>query len=156
MTTLACPNCSGTHLAFDFDAVVTVNVKDGELQGVSVGGALGDLPYQLLCRDCDHEVLSRTFKPQENDPAGAAIITPMTEQVDKLLQDAPQVTHISTPWQSTLFSQLEGGFAFYDTHVICTNCWCQTENEYGITQDAAHQPCTSIHGSAHAPQRVRL
>lgn len=50
---LRCPNCRGTDLTFDWDAVITVNVKDGQLDHVTIGGVFGVLPDKLMCADCD-------------------------------------------------------------------------------------------------------
>lgn len=48
-TPLACPECGNTDLTFDYDGVVTINLVDGRLDHVTVGGVLEVPPDRFFC-----------------------------------------------------------------------------------------------------------
>lgn len=98
---IACPACGSTDLAFDYDAAVTINVVDGQLESVNIGGVIDVSPDQLFCRGCDK------------------VIRPLTEQNMDLSEHASDViSGLLADADRQLLDDLSGGFSRYHNPVI--------------------------------------
>ncbi len=54
---MECPNCGSTEFVFDWSAVISIRVREGEtIEGVVVGGVLGGNPDYFICYECGKEI----------------------------------------------------------------------------------------------------
>lgn len=55
MANTPCPTCGSNDVTLDYDGVISVHVRDGELISVTSGGVLDSVPAGMFCHKCDYE-----------------------------------------------------------------------------------------------------
>jgi hypothetical protein len=143
---LACPKCGSTDLAFDYDGVVTINVVDGELASVNVGGVLDVSPDQLFCRGgCGVEIRPLTEAHMDLSEHASDVIADLLAGADRQLLD-----------------DLSNGFSRYDTEIVCTKCHHSLRKEddgHWLRRSGPRRPenridlAVCIDGGSHEPTR---
>lgn len=101
---IACPSCGHTDVTFGWDGVVSVNVVDGVVQSIEVGGVFGVQPDRFMCGGCG---TSAEITTTSVSSSGATV----REALPDLLRRAQDVA-LATPHQSddgwTVYGQAGG------------------------------------------------
>ncbi len=50
-----CPKCLSPNIAYDWETLVSLQIKDGKPQWVNLGGCTDTIPLQVFCSDCGLE-----------------------------------------------------------------------------------------------------
>lgn len=79
-----CQECGTRDLAYDYEAVVTINLKDGEPDRVVLGGVLGSDPRNVLCAEGHEQLLSY---PDDDGVLVSAVEDGLLEKLSTVLDD---------------------------------------------------------------------